>query len=884
MESLPEQEDKDPPKAAIVNKPVKQPENPFKKPILFGKIGRLPKKLSPKEAESIDTSEINSTVSDKIGDTIKYEPNVQPNCLKDPPVAAQQLSENAVLLPYIEPDWSGLPESKSRDFIFEVLKNGAIIETINLMAKPFWLFGRLANCDVCMQHPTISRYHAVLQYRQKPSKTEGPGFYIYDLDSTHGTFLNKNRLKPKVFVRIQVGHLLKLGCSTRSYILNGPEYDEEEESELSVTELKQKRQDEILKRAEEKLKIEKELEEKKKKEEERGVDWGLGEDADEETDLSENPYAQTNNEELYLDDPKKALRGFFEREGLDLEYDCNEQGIGQFLCRVELPVDDEMGRPIVAEVLHKGKKKEAVIQCALEACRILDRYGMLRQATHESRKRKAKNWEENDFYDSDEDTFFDRTGTIEKKREKRMNTKATQKVETYESLNEKEKSISKQISELEAQLASYQTKGDGNGRETEEEDSLDTYMERLKDTKTDKKAISSLKMELAHLRIEHAKVIRLVNIAKPANLPALEKPHSSTNTDAKPKHLFNTLCFGKQKVTKFVFDRSKKDDVVPNDMDDEEEDAETVEEKVEEKMEEETKMEETKVTENQENTNADDDVRNQNVSEENLSTTSHERDDLSSSLSSSQLFANECLKILQDDSMSYEKLESIWGKNLVHAGKYKENIEKIVDTLKKLATNGDRMNLDFKILSAKMKKILKLMLDMEREDRDSNLEHRISSELKRLISEISSIKEQKCKDRETVKKVVNEVQNVTAAILKDLRVPQFEDEEMSSPVRLEDGIDVISAASESVNTNISPVDVLPENNSSNVVGSSSNNLDENKKKKKNQRRIHQKQEKVEQERQKGYVEDASRENYCMWVPPNDQSGDGKTNLNDKYGY
>lgn len=194
-------------------------------------------------------------------------------------------------------------------------------------------------------------------------------------------------------------------------------------------------------------------------------------------------------------------------------------------------------------------------------------------------------------------------------------------------------------------------------------------MERLKDTKTDKKAISSLKMELAHLRIEHAKVIRLVNIAKPANLPALEKPHSSTNTDTKPKHLFNTLCFGKQKVTKFVFDRSKKDDVVPNDMDDEEEDAETVEEKVEEKMEEETKMEETKVTENQENTNADDDVRNQNVSEENLSTTSHERDDLSSSLSSSQLFANECLKILQDDSMSYEKLESIWGKNLVHAGK-----------------------------------------------------------------------------------------------------------------------------------------------------------------------------------------------------------------------
>ena len=48
------------------------------------------------------------------------------------------------------------------------------------------------------------------------------------------------------------------------------------------------------------------------------------------------------------------------------------------LCR--LPIDTLTGEPVYAEAAVRGKKKEAVVQCALNACRMLDAEDILRES------------------------------------------------------------------------------------------------------------------------------------------------------------------------------------------------------------------------------------------------------------------------------------------------------------------------------------------------------------------------------------------------------------------------------------------------------------------------------------------------------------------------
>ncbi|KAM6912790.1 kanadaptin [Xenentodon cancila] len=450
-------------------------------------------------------------------------------------------------LPYSEPPWGdAAPDAQ---YALEILKNGTVVDTVPLTHRSYFVVGRLPVCDVSLEHPSISRYHAVIQYRGRAGQEgcvgEDRGFYIHDLGSTHGTVVNKNKIPPKTYIRIRVGHVLKFGGSTRLFVLQGPEFDEEEESELTVTQLRERaqKQKEMLERSmlgdfsdgdgeEEKEEGQSNKDQNKASREDYGCTWGMDEDAaPEEDENEENPFStefHEDQEAAYLKDPKKALQGFYDREGEELEFEYEDKSHGTWLCRIKLPVDDATGHQLVAEVTHTGRKKEAAVQCCLEACRMLEARGMLRQEAV-SRKRKKKNWEDEDYYDSDDDTFLDRTGTVERKRQERMKKagKIEEKPDTFESLVAKLSAVEKQLEETQKKLSAGKRGSPGSSTE----DSLEAFMRS--EAAVDGVERRKLHVHLADLQKEAQSLRKLVELTRPAQMPSL-LPSGSSEPE-KPK-------------------------------------------------------------------------------------------------------------------------------------------------------------------------------------------------------------------------------------------------------------------------------------------------------------------------------------------------------------
>lgn len=441
-------------------------------------------------------------------------------------------------IPYKEPPWGGTPDSSKRYFL-TVLKEGIIKNNIPLVDQSLITFGRVEDCDVQIDHPSCSRYHAIIQYCVVEKDIRKLGYYLFDLGSTHGTYLNKEKLKAKVYTRLRVGYQIKFGGSSRIYIVEGPPDDQEEEADLDV--LREKKRQYLAQTAENKQKSKQTTTSSTSStsdvEADEGASWGFGEDAVEEHLNLQELFEKKKN--IEVKDAKKTLRNFFEKEGLELEYEMTEHGSSFniiHVAKVRLPIETGDGDEVVAEA-SSSNKKEAVLACATDACRLIQAYDMMQNKCKEDQRvKKQRELEANDFYDSDDDNFLDRTGSVEKKRQKRKKwagkDENNTKVDTYETLKielSKKDSILKSL-EDKLVLANEAEKNDADG------DSLDDFMDSMKH-RLDKPSKMKLRREIVEMKKEREKLPKLVEKLKPAlpavNIRNIEQPNKVVETTVK---------------------------------------------------------------------------------------------------------------------------------------------------------------------------------------------------------------------------------------------------------------------------------------------------------------------------------------------------------------
>lgn len=94
----------------------------------------------------------------------------------------------------------------------DVIKHGENIGNV-LLNHSSISFGRGADCNVILDHASISRQHALL------TRSENQHFQLVDKNSIHGTFINGKVLSKAGTKILKVGDIVQFGASTRTYVL-----------------------------------------------------------------------------------------------------------------------------------------------------------------------------------------------------------------------------------------------------------------------------------------------------------------------------------------------------------------------------------------------------------------------------------------------------------------------------------------------------------------------------------------------------------------------------------------------------------------------------------------------------------------------------------------
>ncbi|CAH8461624.1 unnamed protein product [Schistosoma intercalatum] len=130
-----------------------------------------------------------------------------------------------VVIKYNEPEDARKPNTHWRLYAF---KGNKTLSVLHIHRQSGFLIGRDRKiADIPMDHPSISKQHAVLQYRLVRGLIR---LYIIDLESANGTYLNNNRIESRRYYELLEKDVIKFGFSTREYVVMTSETGMEDSS------------------------------------------------------------------------------------------------------------------------------------------------------------------------------------------------------------------------------------------------------------------------------------------------------------------------------------------------------------------------------------------------------------------------------------------------------------------------------------------------------------------------------------------------------------------------------------------------------------------------------------------------------------------------------
>lgn len=136
-----------------------------------------------------------------------------------------QADGTSITLKYHEPPEARKPPPKDKWKLF-VFKGKDLVDTIELSNRSCWLVGReSAVVDLLAEHPSISKQHAVVQFRYTEKRNEfGDRIgkvkpYLIDLESANGTELNEEKIPDRRYLELRPKDVVKFGSSTREYVV-----------------------------------------------------------------------------------------------------------------------------------------------------------------------------------------------------------------------------------------------------------------------------------------------------------------------------------------------------------------------------------------------------------------------------------------------------------------------------------------------------------------------------------------------------------------------------------------------------------------------------------------------------------------------------------------